>query len=221
MSLFPVVSQLDAVDANYLTAVTQEGFLVHYHDLQRLDGPAPYDLEGGKHAKTSVWNQILHSPDRSSGFRSTTQRLIPDPFGKMKSTFSRKKIDQTPKVGSRSASGVFCDHWRNTRGGSTSRAMGPGYYDPPTRDRFGKLIGGDVGQEFVEKRSGGGVDSFHQNSPRSPNRGTAAFAGCTARKLPSGRRRDGASNLGSAGTVTPSRDRGSERGSSKSMNWTI
>lgn len=91
MSLFPVVSQLDAVDANYLTAVTQEGFLVHYHDLQRLDGPAPYDLEGGKHAKTSVWNQILHSPDRSSGFRSTTQRLIPDPFGKMKSTFSRKK----------------------------------------------------------------------------------------------------------------------------------
>jgi len=39
MSLFPVVSQLDAVDANYLTAVTQEGFLVHYHDLQRLDGP--------------------------------------------------------------------------------------------------------------------------------------------------------------------------------------
>mmetsp|Transcript_13044 Transcript_13044/g.43233 ORF Transcript_13044/g.43233 Transcript_13044/m.43233 type:complete len:196 (+) Transcript_13044:199-786(+) len=152
MSLFPVVSQLDAVDANYLTAVTQEGFLVHYHDLQRLDGPAPYDLEGGKHAKTSVWNQILHSPDRSSGFRSTTQRLIPDPFGKMKSTFSRKKIDQTPKVGSRSASGVFCDHWRNTRGGSTSRAMGPGYYDPPTRDRFGKLIGGDVGQEFVENK---------------------------------------------------------------------
>jgi hypothetical protein len=39
MSLFPVVSSLDAVDANYLTMKTAEGFLVHYHDLQRLEEP--------------------------------------------------------------------------------------------------------------------------------------------------------------------------------------
>ena len=39
MSLFPVVSQLDAVDANYLTIKTAEGFLVHYHDLQRMQEP--------------------------------------------------------------------------------------------------------------------------------------------------------------------------------------
>ena len=39
MSLFPVVSSLDAVDANYLTIKTAEGFLVHYHDLQRLEEP--------------------------------------------------------------------------------------------------------------------------------------------------------------------------------------
>ena len=39
MSLFPVVSSLDAVDANYLTIKTAEGFLVHYHDIQRLEEP--------------------------------------------------------------------------------------------------------------------------------------------------------------------------------------
>ena len=39
MSLFPVVSQVDAVDANYLTIKTAEGFLVHYHDLQRMQEP--------------------------------------------------------------------------------------------------------------------------------------------------------------------------------------
>lgn len=38
-SLFPVVSSLDNVDANYLTIKTEEGFLVHYHDLQRLEEP--------------------------------------------------------------------------------------------------------------------------------------------------------------------------------------
>lgn len=39
MSLFPVVSQVDAVDANYVTIKTAEGFLVHYHDLQRMEEP--------------------------------------------------------------------------------------------------------------------------------------------------------------------------------------
>ena len=31
MSLFPVVSQVDAVDANYVTIKTAKGFLVHWN----------------------------------------------------------------------------------------------------------------------------------------------------------------------------------------------
>jgi hypothetical protein len=78
MSLFPVVSSLDAVDANYLTMKTAEGFLVHYHDLQRLEEPgasptpvipARDRLEPRPHYCCSVKEPPLH-PNHARAARS-------------------------------------------------------------------------------------------------------------------------------------------------------
>jgi len=292
MSLFPVVSQLDAVDANYLTIKTAEGFLVHYHDLQRMQEPgasptsshprardrreprpdclretasfwklasaarkknengfvssrrrdalspsprsrgarltpdthaplytafdgahvaAPYDLDGGNHAKTSSWNQIVRSPHRVAAFRSTTARLLPDPEGRIKSNFSR--ISENRKglsFGSSTSSGVIADHWRRTRGAATTEALGPGCYETPERDRFGNRIEGEIGSRAPRARSrrstDGRLDAFHA-PPR--NRGTAAFAARTHRKQPAGRMAASGGNRGDRGT-----------GKNK-MNWTI
>ena len=303
MSLFPVVSQVDAVDANYLTIKTAEGFLVHYHDLQRMQEPgasptsshprardrreprpdrligcrqlrfqppretrvrgpkekrktktvlflrvgatryrlrlvpaarvspqtpshrsffntafdgahvaAPYDLDGGNHAKTSTWNQIVRSPNRVAAFRSTTARLLPDPEGRIKSNFSR--ISENRKglsFGSSSASGIIADHWRRTRGAATTEALGPGCYETPERDRFGNRIEGEIGsarspRARSRRSTDGRLDAFHA-PPR--NRGTAAFAARTHRKQPAGRMAAAGGNRGDRGT-----------GKNK-MNWTI
>jgi hypothetical protein len=292
MSLFPVVSQLDAVDANYLTIKTAEGFLVHYHDLQRMQEPgasptsshprardrreprpdclretasfwklasaarkknengfvssrrrdalspsprsrgarltpnthaplytafdgahvaAPYDLDGGNHAKTSSWNQIVRSPHRVAAFRSTTARLLPDPEGRIKSNFSRhSEARRGLSFGSSSSSGIITDHWRRTRGGSTTDAVGPGKYEIPQRDRFGNKVAGLVGQTASARRGSrrstdGRFDAFHA-PPR--NRGTAAFKERTHRKQP-------------AGKMAAASGNGGDRGTRKKMNWTM
>jgi hypothetical protein len=294
MSLFPVVSSLDAVDVNYLTMKTAEGFLVHYHDLQRLEEPgasptpvipardrleprphyclqregasppsesrargaftktlscfrvsvfartratkasfprlasdpkhphtsvsafhahvtAPYDLDGGNHAKTSSWNLIVRSPHRVAAFRSTTARLLPDPEGRIKSNFSRhSEARRGLSFGSSSSSGIITDHWRRTRGGSTTDAVGPGRYEIPQRDRFGNKVAGLVGQTAPARRGSrrstdGRFDAFHA-PPR--NRGTAAFAQRTHRKQP-------------AGKMAAASGNGGDRGTRKKMNWTM
>ena len=115
---------------------------------------APYDLDGGNHAKTSTWNQIVRSPNRVAAFRSTTARLLPDPEGRIKSNFSR--ISENRKglsFGSSSASGIIADHWRRTRGAATTEALGPGCYAWPERDRFGNRIEGEIGSASTPPRA--------------------------------------------------------------------
>ena len=172
---------------------------------------APYDLDGGNHAKTSTWNQIVRSPNRVAAFRSTTARLLPDPEGRIKSNFSR--ISENRKglsFGSSTSSGVIADHWRRTRGAATTEALGPGCYETPERDRFGNRIEGEIGSRAPRARSrrstDGRLDAFHA-PPR--NRGTAAFATRTHRKQPAGRMAASGGNRGDRGT-----------GKNK-MNWTI
>lgn len=65
MSLFPVVSQVDAVDANYLTIKTAEGFLVHYHDLQRMQEPGASPTSSHPRAR----DRREPRPDRLIGCR--------------------------------------------------------------------------------------------------------------------------------------------------------
>ena len=174
---------------------------------------APYDLDGGNHAKTSTWNQIVRSPNRVAAFRSTTARLLPDPEGRIKSNFSR--ISENRKglsFGSSSASGIIADHWRRTRGAATTEALGPGCYETPERDRFGNRIEGEIGSRAPSlsarsrRSTDGRLDAFHA-PPR--NRGTAAFAARTHRKQPAGRMAAAGGNRGDRGT-----------GKNK-MNWTI
>ena len=172
---------------------------------------APYDLEGGNHAKTSTWNQIVRSPHRVAAFRSTTARLLPDPEGRIKSNFSRNsEVRKGLSFGSSSATGIIADHWRRTRGAATTDAVGPGYYQTPERDRFGNRIEGEIGSGAQKSRrsrrsTDGRLDAFHA-PPR--NRGTAAFAARTHRKLPAGRVAATGGNRG-------------DRGTGKKMNWTI
>ena len=173
---------------------------------------APYDLDGGNHAKTSSWNLIVRSPHRVAAFRSTTARLLPDPEGRIKSNFSRhSEARRGLSFGSSSSSGIITDHWRRTRGGSTTDAVGPGRYEIPQRDRFGNKVAGLVGQTAPARRGSrrstdGRFDAFHA-PPR--NRGTAAFAARTHRKQPAGRMAASGGNRGDRGT-----------GKNK-MNWTI
>ena len=173
-----------------------------------------------------MWNELLHNPYRCSAFMSTTARLLPDPEGKIKSNFGRGgECEESRKglsFGSSSSSGIILDHWRRVRGPPVSNDIGPGYYQPSTRDRFGNLIAGKVG-EFPKKNRDpfapnqtGGIDKFH-TPPR--NHGTAAFATRTHRKLPPGRR--SGTQGASRGTEGVPSSRGSSQGSSKGMNWTI
>ena len=172
---------------------------------------APYDLDGGNHAKTSSWNLIVRSPHRVAAFRSTTARLLPDPEGRIKSNFSRhSEARRGLSFGSSSSSGIITDHWRRTRGGSTTDAVGPGRYEIPQRDRFGNKVAGLVGQTAPARRGSrrstdGRFDAFHA-PPR--NRGTAAFKERTHRKQP-------------AGKMAAASGNGGDRGTRKKMNWTM
>jgi len=154
----------------------------------------------------------VRSPHRVAAFRSTTARLLPDPEGRIKSNFSRhSEARRGLSFGSSSSSGIITDHWRRTRGGSTTDAVGPGRYEILELDRFGNRVAGLVGAAAPAKTRGsrrstdGRFDAFHA-PPR--NRGTAAFATRTHRKQPAGK------------TAAASGDRG-DRGTGRKMNWTI